>query len=104
MICSLIETAEECGRPLTLEMEAGLDSGLTKMNWSTDGLILRSSSSGEFYDSQREQLTPGHTDFKNMAMDNGVGRYVSEKFVPAIKRLITLLNDDMKAKQFMANL
>ena len=86
------------------QIEQAVANGLTKMNWSTDGLILRSSASREFYDSHSEQLIPGHADFKNTAMDNGVGRYVSDQAVPAIKRLITLLNGDMKAKRFMANL
>ena len=185
LMCSLIETSRACGRPVTLEMEAGLDSGyttpaevetlvmgverrhpgylalfapglgnrhgyskegypdfrpetvqanaelvrrltgrpigivlhgssglsegqvsqavahgLTKMNWSTDGLILRSAAAREYYEARREQLVPGHGVFKETAMDNGVGRYVSARFVPKIESLIRVLNGEGKAAGF----
>jgi fructose-bisphosphate aldolase class II len=189
LLCSLIEVSENCGRPITLEMEAGLDGGLTtpeeieslimgvegkhpeyvvlfapglgnrhgfseggypsfrpenisaaaslleqltghkigivlhgssglseaqireavahgltKMNWSTDGLILRSSSAREYYESHREQLLPGHIEFKESAMDNGVGRFVSQRFVPRIMSLIELLGGAGKAGTLMPGL
>ncbi|UCF96456.1 MAG: class II fructose-bisphosphate aldolase [Spirochaetaceae bacterium] len=189
MLCSLIEAAESVGRPLTLEMEAGLDvglttpeeieslimgvecrhsgyvalfapglgnrhgfskegypgfrpenisstasllerltgrkigivlhgssglseeqireavaHGLTKLNWSTDGLILRSSAAQEYYRSRQDQLVPGHAEFKVSAMDNGVGRFVSRRFVPKIKDLIELLEGAGRAGSFMAAL
>lgn len=186
LICSLIETSKECGRPVTLEMEAGLDrgythpeevevlvmgvekihpgylalfapglgnrhgysadgypdfrpenvgenarllerltgrkigvvlhgssgladeqikqavaSGLTKMNWSTMGTIIRSSAASEYYETHREQMRPDRPDFKKYAMDNGVGRYISARYVPVIKKLITLLGSAGKASGFM---
>jgi len=186
LMCALIETSKACGRPVTLEMEAGLDSGyttpaevealvmgvesrhpgylalfapglgnrhgyskegypdfrpetvqanaelvrrltgrpigivlhgssglsddqvrqavahgLTKMNWSTDGLILRSGAAREYYEKRREQLVPGHGEFKETAMDNGVGRYVSGRFVPKLESLIRLLNGEGKAPGFV---
>ena len=189
LLCSLIDVSKSCGRPVTLEMEAGLDGGLTtpqeieslimgveskhagnvvlfapglgnrhgfskegyptfrpenisaaaslleqlcgrkigivlhgssglseaqirgavahgltKMNWSTDGLILRSTAAREYYDSHREQLVPGHADFKQSAMDNGVGRFISQRFVPRITNLIELLGAAGKAATFMARL
>jgi len=189
LLCSLIEVSESCGRLITLEMEAGLDGGLTtpeeieslimgvegkhpeyvvlfapglgnrhgfskegypsfrpenisaaaslleqltgrkigivlhgssglseaqlreavvhgltKMNWSTDGLILRSTATREYYESHGEQLVPGHSDFKESAMDNGVGRFVSKRFVPRIMSLIELLGGAGKAATFMAAL
>ena len=189
LICSLIETSKECGRPITLEMEAGLDSGytppeeteklvmgvekkhpgylalfapglgnrhgysregypdfrpknveenarllerltgrkigivlhgssgladdqirqavscgLTKMNWSTNGTIIRSSAAREYYETHKQKMNPDHSDFKKYAMDNGVGRYVSAKYVPVIKKLITLLGGSGKASGFMKSL
>ena len=189
LMCSLIEVSRACGRPVTLEMEAGLDGGyttlgeaealvlgvesrypgylalfapglgnrhgysregypdfrpenvqahaelvrrltgrpvgivlhgssglsdeqvrqavahgLTKMNWSTDGLVLRSAAAREFYESRREQLEPGHGQFKETAMDNGVGRYVSARFVPKIESLIRLLGGEGKGRSLAASL
>ena len=189
LMCSLIETSKKCHRPVTLEMEAGIDSGyttpeevealvmgvekkhpgyialfapglgsrhgysqegypdfqpenvarntallekltgrkigvvlhgssglskdqikkavsqgLTKMNWSTDSLILRSSAMREYYQTHREELVPRHPDFKPTASDNGVGQYVSVRFLPTVKKLIKLLKSDGKASAFMANL
>jgi fructose-bisphosphate aldolase class II len=188
LMCSLIETAKACGRPVTLEMEAGLDSGyttpeeveklvmgvegrypgylalfapglgnrhgfskdgypdfrpetveanaklvrrltgrpvgivlhgssglseeqvrravahgLTKMNWSTDGLILRSAAAREYYETHRKQLVPGHGEFKETSMDNGVGLFVSERFVPRIESLIRLLGGEGMAARFVSS-
>ena len=189
LLCSLIETSKECNRPITLEMEAGLDGGLTtpeeaeellmgvegkypgyialfapglgnqhgfskdgypgfrpenvagnlalaekltgrkigivlhgssglsddqvqtavshgltKMNWSTSGLIIRSGAAKEYYDTHGEELVPGHKDFKDTAMDNGQGTYVSDKFVPELKKLLDLLGGTGKASGFMRSL
>jgi hypothetical protein len=78
--------------------------GLTKMNWSTDGLILRSAAAREYCGSRRQQFAPGHSEFKETAMDNGVGRFVSERFVPRIEALIRLLNGEGKAAGFVSSL
>jgi len=86
------------------QVQEAVAHGLTKMNWSTDGLILRSSAAREYYDSHREQLVPGHEEFKESAMDNGVGRFVSRRFVTKIKSLIELLGGAGKAGCFMATL
>jgi len=189
LLCSLIETSKSCGRSITLEMEAGLDGGLTtpeeaeellmgvegkypgyialfapglgnqhgfskdgypdfrpdivsdnaalaekltgrkigivlhgssgladeqvaeavshgltKMNWSTSGLIIRSAAAREYYDTHGEELVPGHPEFKDTAMDNGQGTYVSKKFVPEISKILQLLGGEGKASGFMKSL
>ena len=74
------------------------------MNWSTDGLVLRSAAAREYYESRRQQLEPGHGEFKKTAMDNGAGRYVSGRFVAKIEGLIRLLGGEGKARSFVASL
>jgi fructose-bisphosphate aldolase, class II len=86
------------------QVQAAVAEGLTKMNWSTSGLILRSAAAREFYVDREAELTPGHKEFKESAMDNGVGSYVSGKFVPEIKRLLGLLGGTGKAPGFMQTL
>jgi fructose/tagatose bisphosphate aldolase len=86
------------------QIKRAVSQGLIKMNWSTAGLILRSSAAQEYYKTHHEKLVPGHPDFKQTAGDNGVGRYVSVRFQPAVKRLIKLLKSDGKAGSFMAKL
>jgi len=78
--------------------------GLTKMNWSTDGLIVRSAAALEYYKKYEKELTPGQAEFKDKAMDNGQGQYVSEKFVPVVKEMIGLLNGTGMAPDFMASI
>ncbi len=75
--------------------------GLTKVNWSTNNIILRSSAAREYYSLYGERMDPKYPDFKKMAMDNGVNRYVSAKFLPEVKNLITLLNGAGKASKFV---
>lgn len=189
ILCTLIETSKECGRDITLEMEAGLDGGLTtpeeaealvmgveskypgyiamfapglgnqhgfskdgypgftadnisqssnqmkeltgrnigivlhgssglshdqvreavacgltKMNWSTDGIIVRSAAALEYYKKYEKELTPGQAEFKERAMDNGQGQYVSESFVPVVKKMIDLLNGTGTAPEFMKSI
>jgi hypothetical protein len=51
---------------------------LTIMNWSTNGLFSRSAKSLEYYQKYEKGLVPGQANFKDRAMDNGQGQYVSE--------------------------
>jgi fructose-bisphosphate aldolase, class II len=78
--------------------------GLTKMNWSTDGLIARSSKALEYYHKFEKELVPGHAEFKDKAMDNGPGQYVSESLVPLLEQKLDLLNATGMAPEFMASI
>jgi fructose/tagatose bisphosphate aldolase len=189
LICSLIETAKKCGRPLTIEMESGLDrgytppeeierlvsgverpypgyialfapglgtrhgysregypdfrpelvkrnmdllerltgrrigivlhgssgvsddqirqaveNGLTKMNVSTNATVIRSQAAQKYYEEKKERLVPGLDDFVRTASDNGVARYVSDRFVPEIQRLIRILGCAGEGSAFMRSL
>ena len=83
------------------QVRAAVVNGLTKMNWSTSGLIIRSGAAKEYYAVNADKIVPGQPEFKDLAMDNGQGAYVSQRFVPELKKLFTLLGSEGKGTKFM---
>ncbi len=86
------------------QLREAVRHGLTKVNWSTNNIILRSSAAREYYSVYGEKMDPKYPGFKKMATDNGVGQYVSSKFIPAVRNLITVLNSAGKAGKFVKTL
>ena len=83
------------------QVRSAVANGLTKMNWSTSGLIIRSGAAKEYYAVKADKIVPGQPEFKDLAMDNGQGTYVSRRFVPELKKLFTLLGSEGKGIAFM---
>jgi fructose-bisphosphate aldolase class II len=86
------------------QIREAVKSGLTKMNVSTNATIIRSRAAREYYETNAERLRPNHEDFIQTAIDNGVGSFVSGRFVPAIEHLLDLLGSAGKASGFMEGL
>lgn len=96
--------SEIAGRPvgIALHGSSGLDTealraavaaGVTKVNWSSESLLIRSQAAREFYLRHEAQLQPGHPDWKNTAMDNGVQKFVSERYIPRVVERMRTLRD-----------
>ncbi len=83
------------------QVQSAVANGLTKMNWSTSGLIIRSGAAKEYYAVNADKIVPGHPEFKDLAMDSGQGSYVSRRFVPELKKLFSLLRSEGKGISFM---
>jgi fructose/tagatose bisphosphate aldolase len=72
-------------------LRAAVQAGVTKVNWSSESLLIRSQAAREFYRQHEAQLQPGHPDWKNTAMDNGLQQWISERYVPrVVERIRTL--------------
>ena len=83
------------------DLAAAASSGVVKVNWSTESLILRSSASREYYVTNTSQLESSHPDFKTTAMDNGVQRWVSRTYVPRVADRMRLLGGEGRAPSFL---
>ncbi len=78
-------------------LRAAVQAGVTKVNWSSESLLIRSQAAREFYHQHEAQLQPGHPDWKNTAMDNGLQRWVSERYIPrVVERIRTLRGLDQR--------
>jgi fructose/tagatose bisphosphate aldolase len=72
-------------------LQEAVKEGVVKVNWSSESLLIRSRASAEYYEINREQLSPKHKSFKSTAMDNGVQLFVSERYIPKLISRIELL-------------
>ena len=104
--------SELAGRPIgialhgssgldTAQLQAAVAAGVSKVNWSSESLLIRSGAAREFYLDHQEQLTKGHANFKETAMDNGVQSSVSAVYVPRVVERLKALGSDGKAASFM---
>jgi len=107
--------SEICGRPIglalhgssglpTASLQAAVEAGVTKVNWSSESLLIRSSAAREYYLTHEAELTKGHPEWKATAMDNGLQTYISERYLPKVRERIELLNGRGQASQFAASL
>lgn len=105
--------SEVTGRPLGIALhgssglsEAGLQdavrAGVVKVNWSSESLLLRSQAAQEFYSTHAAELRKGHPDWKATAMDNGVQRSVSQRYLPRVRERIRLLGGSGRAPGCLA--
>ena len=101
--------SEICGRPVGIalhgssglaesDLEQGVAAGVAKVNWSSESLLIRSQAAQEFYATHAAELGKTHGAWKATAMDNGVQRIVSDRYVPAVRRRIELLNGGGKGR------
>jgi len=71
--------------------------GVTKVNWSSESLYLRSMAAQQYYREFADKFERKHADWKNTVMDNGVNKFVSEQYVPRVVERIQLLGAAGKA-------
>ncbi len=78
-------------------LRAAVDAGVTKVNWSSESILIRSRAAQEFYTSHAAQLEKEHPDWKAHAMDNGVQSFVSQRYIPRVIERIRVLGGVGKA-------
>ncbi|MBL9128183.1 MAG: class II fructose-bisphosphate aldolase, partial [Verrucomicrobiales bacterium] len=81
-------------------LRAAVGAGVTKVNWSSESLLVRSEAAREFYGSHAERLEKNHPQWKATAMDHGVQTYVAARYVPRVADRIRLLGGGGKASAF----
>jgi fructose/tagatose bisphosphate aldolase len=77
-------------------------AGVAKVNWSSESLLIRSRAAQEYYATHTAQLEKSHGDWKNTAMDNGVQRFVSGRYVPVALERMRLLGGEGQGSRFAA--
>lgn len=88
----------------TASLLAAVQSGVAKVNWSSESLLLRSQAAQEFFATHVAQLDKKHKDWKNTAMDNGLQTFVAARYVPKVVERIKLLGGSGAGTRFMTKL
>jgi len=81
-------------------LRAAVAAGVTKVNWSSESLLIRSQAAREYYATHHAQLEKDARDWKATAMDNGVQTYVSERYLPKVIERIRFLGAEGTAPLF----
>lgn len=104
--------SEICGRPIGLalhgssglkesDLRAGVAAGVTKVNWSSESLLIRSRAAQEYYATHAAELEKTHPKWKATAMDHGVQSYVSKRYVPKVTERIRILGGEGKSTRWI---
>ena len=95
--------SEICGRPIGIALHGssgltesaltdGVAAGVSKVNWSSESLLIRSEAAQEFYSTHTAELVKTHHSWKATAMDDGVQKFVSRRYIPKLIERIGVLN------------
>lgn len=82
------------------KLSAAAKCGVTKVNWSSESLYLRSMAAKQYYLENADKLERKHPDWKNTVMDNGLSSFVSERYVPKVVERMKLLGGEGMASNF----
>ncbi len=85
-------------------LAAAVGAGVVKVNWSSESLKVRSAAALDYYRTNEERLSPGHKEFKNTAMDNGVQSAIAARYVPVVRERITLLGGAGRGRELAQHL
>ncbi len=81
------------------KLTAASKAGVTKVNWSSESLFIRSMAAKKYYSTFEEKFDRKHKEWKNTVMDNGVNAYISKAYIPkVIERFETLGSVGMASK------
>jgi fructose-bisphosphate aldolase, class II len=86
------------------KLTAASKAGVTKVNWSSESLFIRSMAAKEYYTKFEEKFERKHKDWKNTVMDNGVNAYISKEYIPKVIDRFETLGSVSKASKFMENI
>lgn len=85
------------------KLRAASQCGVTKVNWSSESLYIRSMAAKKYYSDFAERFDRSHKEWKNTVMDNGVNAFVSKEYVPVVAERMLLLGGRGKGSTFMEN-
>ena len=83
------------------QLESAVASGVAKVNWSSESLLIRSQSARQFYRDSSEKLEKSHPEWKNTAMDHGVQSVISEAYVRRVEQRMRTLNSAGQGRRFL---
>ncbi len=73
------------------QLREGVAAGVTKVNWSSESLLIRATAAREYWSANGPCIDPRHRDFKVTAMDHGVQSAVSRAYVPIVCQRMAML-------------
>jgi fructose-bisphosphate aldolase class II len=82
------------------KLQAASQCGVTKVNWSSESLYLRSMAAKQYYTDFADKFERKHPEWKNTVMDNGVSTYVSKVYVPKVVERMEILGGRGMASKF----
>ncbi|MEZ4827009.1 MAG: class II fructose-bisphosphate aldolase [Bacteroidia bacterium] len=78
--------------------------GVTKVNWSSESLYLRSMAAKKYYSEYADKFDRKHKDWKNTVMDNGVSAFVSREYIPLVAEKMTILGGQGQGSSFIQSI
>lgn len=78
-------------------LQAAVQAGVVKVNWSSESLLIRSQAARRYYAENGLKLEPKHPDFKVTAMDNGLQQFVSREYIGKVRQRLATLGGAGKA-------
>jgi fructose-bisphosphate aldolase class II len=85
-------------------LQAAVKAGVTKVNWSSESLLIRSHAARRYYTENGAKLEPTHSEFKVTAMDNGLQQFISCEYIPKVQQRLATLGSAGKAAAALNNL
>jgi fructose-bisphosphate aldolase class II len=86
-------------------LAAAARSGVVKVNWSSESLLLRSRAAQAYFAAQSEVLaSPKHPQWKAAAMDHGLQRHIAAAYVPKVAARIRVLGGVGQGRAFLTTL
>jgi fructose-bisphosphate aldolase, class II len=82
------------------KLTAASKAGVTKVNWSSESLYIRSMAAKEYYSVFEEKFERKHKEWKNTVMDNGVNAYISKAYIPKVIERFEVLGSVGMASSF----
>jgi fructose-bisphosphate aldolase, class II len=79
-------------------LQAAVAAGVTKVNWSSESLLIRSQAAQEYYRTHSAELEKSHKLWKNTAMDNGLQSFIAKRYVSVARERMRLLGGAGQAK------
>jgi len=85
-------------------LQAAVRAGVTKVNWSSESLLIRSQAARRYYAENGAKLEPGHPEFKVTAMDNGLQQFISREYLGKVQQRLATLGSAGKATALRSKL
>lgn len=74
------------------QLQDAVAAGVTKVNWSSESLLIRSLAARAYFAENGAALEKGASGFKAAAMDHGMQSFISQRYVPkVVERMQVLL-------------
>lgn len=82
------------------QLQAAVGAGVTKVNWSSESLLIRSQALRQYCDDYAGDFERSSPAWKNTVMDNGPQSHISAAYLPTVIKRLKILNSHNQATPF----